>query len=87
VGTTSTKDDTDSIVARAEGEADEGDLRGAVSTLQGLKGQPASAAASWIHDASNRVTVDAAEAEMSRIALDRLAAGNQPAAQAPGAAQ
>jgi hypothetical protein len=68
-------DATDAVVARAEAKLDEDDLPGAVETLQALSGAAADLASSWIHDAEHRVTVDAAESDLSRIAIGRIAAG------------
>jgi hypothetical protein len=77
-------DDVDAVVARAQGKLDENDLKGAVAALQGLAGLPAEVAATWIRDANNRVTVDNAEAEMSRLAVERISGGSQPPAANPG---
>jgi hypothetical protein len=68
-------DSTDAVVARAEAKLDEDDLPAAVETLQALSGAAADLASSWIHDAQHRVAVDAAEADLSRIAIGRIAAG------------
>jgi hypothetical protein len=76
-------DATDAVVARAEGKLDEGDLTGAINTLQALNGLPADMASSWIHDAGHRVTTDAAEEELTRIAISHIATGNMPMAATP----
>ncbi|HLG90232.1 MAG TPA: mitofilin family membrane protein [Alphaproteobacteria bacterium] len=68
-------DKTDAIVARAEAKLDEDDLKSAVDTLHALAGLPAQVAAAWLHDAEQRIQVDAGEAELSRLAIDRVAAG------------
>jgi hypothetical protein len=77
-------DKTDAIVARAEAKLDEDDLKSAVDTLHALAGLPAQVAAAWLHDAEQRIQVDAGEAELSRLAIDRVATGpDRAAAQAP----
>jgi hypothetical protein len=88
IGKTSQGDQADAVVARAQGELDGDDLRGAVSTLRVLTGLPGQVAAPWLHDAQARIAVEAAEAEMSRVALERLAVGNPPVTTAaPGVDQ
>jgi hypothetical protein len=84
-------DSTDAVVARAEGKVDEGDLSGAVSALQALSGLSAEMASPWIEDAGHRIAADAAETDLTRIAIGHVATGNVPAstsatpASAPGA--
>jgi len=82
-------DKTDAIVARAEAKLDEDDVKGAADTLRALAGLPADVTAPWIHDAEQRIQVDAAEAELTRLAIDRVATGadQRAAAQAPATAQ
>jgi hypothetical protein len=80
-------DSTDAVVARAEAKLDEDDLAGAIAMLQGLSGAAADLASPWIHDAQHRVSVDAAEADLSRIAIGRISAGTPTGAgTAPAAA-
>jgi hypothetical protein len=85
IGENTPGDSTDAIVARAEGKVDDGDLAGAVNTLQALAGLPAEMASSWIHDAGHRIAVDAAESDLTRIAIGHVATGGPPAA-SPGPA-
>ncbi|MDB5396572.1 MAG: hypothetical protein JWM91_4078 [Rhodospirillales bacterium] len=85
VGENTAGDSTDAIVARAEGKVDDGDLPGAVSALQALSTLPAQMASSWIGDAQHRIAADAAETELTRIAIGHVATGNAPAAPAPAA--
>jgi hypothetical protein len=80
IGENTLGDSTDAIVARSEGKVDDGDLAGAVSTLQALAGLPAEMASSWIHDAGHRIAVDAAEGDLTRIAIGHVATGAPPAA-------
>jgi len=68
-------DSTDAIVARAEAKLDEDDLSGAIAMLQGLSGAAADLASPWIHDAQHRVALDAAESDLSRIAIGRVSTG------------
>jgi hypothetical protein len=75
-------DSTDAVVARAEAKLDEDDLPGAVTMLQGLSGAAADLASPWIHDAQHRVTVDAAESDLSRIAISRVSTGTPTGATA-----
>jgi hypothetical protein len=75
-------DSTGAVVARAEAKLDEEDLQGAVAMLQGLNGAAADLVSPWIHDAQHRVAVDAAEADLSRIAIGRVATGTPTGATA-----
>jgi hypothetical protein len=75
-------DSTDAVVARAEARLDEDDLSGAISTLQALSGAAAELASPWIHDAQHRVAVDAAESDLSRIAIGRVSTGTPTGAPA-----
>jgi hypothetical protein len=68
-------DSTDAVVARAEAKLDEDDLAGAITLLQGLSGAAADLASPWIHDAQHRAAVDAAESDLSRIAISRVSTG------------
>ena len=70
-------DTTDAVVARAEAKLEEDDLKGAVAALKALDGLPAQTAEPWIKDAEQRLTVDAAETELNRLAIAQLA-GNAP---------
>ena len=47
--------------------------QGAADNLRGLSGLPADVAAPWVHDADQRLTVDAAEGELTRLAIARVA--------------
>jgi hypothetical protein len=80
IGENTPGDSTDSIVARAEGKVDDGDLPAAINVLQALSGLPAEMASSWIHDAGHRIAVDAAEGDLTRIAIGHVATGAPPAA-------
>ena len=71
------------MVARAEAKLDEEDLQGAIAILQGLSGAAADLASPWIHDAQHRVAIDAAESDLSRIAISRVATGTPTGASAP----
>jgi len=82
IGENTPGDATDAVVARAEGKMDQDDLPGAISALQALAGLPAQMASSWIDDAGHRVTVDAAEGDLTRIAIGHVATGTSPAAPA-----
>ncbi len=75
-------DTTEAVTARAEGKLDEDDLPGAISALQALAGVSAEMASPWIHDAGQRVAVNGADSELTRIAIARLGAGTPPAAPA-----
>jgi hypothetical protein len=68
-------DSTGAVVARAEAKLDEDDLSGAIAMLQALSGAAADLASPWIHDAQHRVAVDAAESDLSRIAISRVSTG------------
>ena len=80
VGSTVPGDDVDAIVARAEGKLEEDDVQGAVTVLRALKGLPAEQASPWMHDAGKRIAVDAAEADLTRLAIERVSAGPPQAA-------
>jgi hypothetical protein len=69
-------DRADALVARAEARLDEDDLDAAVTALRGLTGLPAQIAAPWVQQAEQRQAVDSAEAELSRLAIGRVAADN-----------
>jgi hypothetical protein len=83
VGDSVPGDTAEAIVARAEAKLDSDDLSGSVATLRPLTGLPAAVAAPWAHDAERRLAVDGAESDLSRLAIERVAAGN---ADAPAAA-
>lgn len=55
-------DTTDGLLAKAEAAVRDGDLIGAVKTLEGLKDGPAEAAASWLKQARARVLAERAMA-------------------------
>ncbi len=73
-------DSTGAVVARAEAKLDEDDLQGAIAMLQGLNGAAADLASPWLHDAQHRVAVDAAESDLSRIAIGRVSTGTSTGA-------
>lgn len=75
-------DSVGATVARAEAKLDEDDLQGAIAMLQGLSGAAADRASPWIHDAQHRVAVDAAESDLSRIAIGRVSTGTPTGATA-----
>jgi len=75
-------DSTGAVVARAEAKLDEDDLPGAIATLQRLSGAAGDLASPWIHDAQHRVAVEAAESDLSRIAIGRVSTGT-PTGAAP----
>jgi len=70
----------DAIVARAEGKIDEADLPGAIAGLQALTGVAAQVTGPWIAEAQQRVTVDQAEADLTRLAIARVSTGSPPPA-------
>ena len=86
VGDSVPGDEVDAIVARAEGKIDEADLPGAIAGLQALTGVPAQVTGPWIAEAQQRVTVDQAEADLTRLAIARVSTGNPPPQPAPAAA-
>ena len=69
-------DSVDAHVAQAQEKLDEDDWNGAIAALKSLTGAPADVAQPWLHDAQARVDVDAAEAELTRISIERVASGN-----------
>jgi len=79
-------DSIGAVVARAEAKLDEDDLSGAIAMLQGLSGAAGDLASPWIHDAQHRVAVDAAESDLSRIAIGRVSTGTPTGAVAAPAA-
>jgi hypothetical protein len=79
-------DSVGAMVAHAEARLDEDDLQGAVAMLQNLTGVAADLASPWIHDAQHRLAVDAAEADLSRIAIGRVSTGTPTGAAAPSPA-
>jgi hypothetical protein len=76
-------DNAEAVVARAGAKLDGDDLQGALTALRGLTGMPADVAQPWIVSAGQRIAADAAESEMTRIAIDRVAAGNPPVSPPP----
>lgn len=82
VGSTVPGDQADAVVARAQGLVEEDDLAGAITALQGLTGLPAQTAAPWLQEAKARLAVNAAEDELTRLAISRLASGASPGAPA-----
>lgn len=64
--------DADSIVARAEGRMQSGDLGGAVEALAALEGAPGEAAAIWLAQARDRLAVEAALGTVEAAVVDRL---------------
>jgi len=87
VGESAPGDAVDGIVARAEAKLENDDLEGATSALQSLAGMPADVVQSWIHEAQQRLMVDGAESELTRLAIDRVAAGNPQPTPASAPAQ
>ncbi len=79
-------DSVGAMVAHAEAKLDEDDLQGAIATLQTLTGVAADLASPWIHDAQHRLAVDAAEADLSRIAIGRVSTGTPTGAAVPPSA-
>jgi len=75
IGADAPGDSIGAVVARAEAKLDEDDLPGAIAMLQGLNGAAADLASPWIHDAQHRVALDAAESDLSRIAIGRVSTG------------
>ncbi len=73
-------DTADAIVARADAKMDDDDVAGAVAALQALTGLPADIANPWIHDAGKRIAADAAETELTRLSIERVAAGDAKSA-------
>ncbi len=76
-------DNAEAVVARAGAKLDGDDLQGALTALRALTGMPADVAQPWIVSAGQRIAADAAESEMTRIAIDRVAAGNPPVSMSP----
>jgi hypothetical protein len=76
-------DNAEAIVARAGAKLDGDDLQGALTALRALTGMPADVAQPWIVSAGQRIAADAAESEMTRIAIDRVAAGNPQVSMPP----
>ena len=79
----------DAIVARADAKLEDDDLTGAVAALQALTGLSADIANPWIHDAGKRIAADTAETELTRLSIDRVAAGDAKSAptRQPGGTQ
>ena len=68
--------DTDAILARAEMAARNGDLSGAITEMSSLTGAAADASASWISTARNRLAAERARADLDKIALTGVTAGD-----------
>jgi hypothetical protein len=76
----STKGNTpDAVLARAERQVDDGDIEGALITLNALAPRSADAIADWRLGAERRVTVDRRVAAIRATALANLAAVSRPA--------
>jgi hypothetical protein len=83
VGDSVQGDTPDAVVARAEEKLDEDDLKGAISALKSLTGHTADLAATWLHEAAHRVTIDETEADLTRLSIDRVANATPPASVEP----
>lgn len=59
----------EAIVARSEAKMSQGDLAGAVKTLEGLEGTARKAAEGWLSDAQDRLAVGAALRSLNRKAI------------------
>ena len=68
--------DTDAILARAEIAARNGDLSGAITEMSSLTGAAADASAAWINTARNRLAAERARADLDKIALTGVTAGD-----------
>jgi hypothetical protein len=68
--------DTDAILARAEMAARNGDLSGAITEMSSLTGGAADASAAWISTARNRLAAERARADLDKIALTGVTAGD-----------
>ncbi|MBV8653689.1 MAG: hypothetical protein JO255_19655 [Alphaproteobacteria bacterium] len=66
---------SEAAVATAEGALDQGDLAGAVSALEALRGAAAATAKPWLDDAHRRLAADAALAKAQGLVTARLAQG------------
>jgi uroporphyrinogen-III synthase len=72
-------DDTDSVLARAEGRLDRGDLPGAVAALGALQGPAAEAMAGWVGQARARLAAQEAVARIAAAAIARIGGTAQTA--------
>jgi len=66
-------DSAAALVARAESHLAEGDLAAAVAEIKALQGAAAEAAAPWLTKAEARLRVEAAMAQLTQLAIGRLA--------------
>jgi len=73
-------DGTGAVLARAEGRLQRGDLAGAVEAVKGLSGPAASAMAAWRTQTESRLAAETALQGLSTLAVQRLAAGSDAAA-------
>jgi hypothetical protein len=87
VGDSVKGDAVDAVVARAEAKLEEDDLKGAVQALQPLTGLSSDVAQPWIHDARDRLALNAAEAELTRLSIDRVAGNPSSASDQSGSDQ
>ncbi|OWJ64977.1 COG4223 family protein, partial [Inquilinus limosus] len=70
--------DTNSVLARAEGRLQRGDLAGTVEAVKGLSGPAASALAAWRGQAEARLSAESALQSLSALAVQRLSAATAP---------
>jgi hypothetical protein len=69
--------DPDAVAARAEAMVEAGNLAGAAAELESLSGAAAEAASGWLADAQARLAAEAALAEVTAAAGERLAPQGQ----------
>ena len=62
-------DDVEALLARAERRLEAGDLTAVVDGLTRITGPAAPVVAPWLADAKARATLDAALAELARLAI------------------
>ncbi|MGK9164877.1 uroporphyrinogen-III synthase [Inquilinus limosus] len=72
--------DTNAVLARAEGRLQRGDLAGAVDAVKALTGPAASAMAAWRGQAEARLAAESALQSLSALAVQRLTAASGAAA-------
>ncbi|MGK9231109.1 uroporphyrinogen-III synthase [Inquilinus limosus] len=72
--------DTNAVLARAEGRLQRGDLAGAVDAVKALTGPAASSMAAWRGQAEARLAAESALQSLSALAVQRLAAASDAAA-------
>jgi hypothetical protein len=70
----------DATVARAQKMLDEGDIRGAVATLQTLEGAPRETADPFIEKASGAVIAEESSGALSHLITESLASASAPGA-------